>query len=147
MSWLRRFRSAVLRSKLDEDFAEETQFHLDERVDEYVKGGMSYEEARREAHRAASRLLLTKGIEDGTGYAKIWRVCWCNTEIRSPAVRDKSITNQFLGSPDGQFPQQQRIYEGEDRGVGPDADGQGDDDNAREDRMHSHLSRAVAQVK
>ena len=31
--------------------------------------------------------------------------------------------------------------------VGPNADGQRDDDNAREDRMHSHLSRAVAQVK
>ena len=60
MSWLRRFRSTILRSKLDEDFAEETKFHLDERIDEYVKGGMTYEEARREAHRRLGNLAVAR---------------------------------------------------------------------------------------
>jgi putative ABC transport system permease protein len=60
MSWLRRFRSTLLRSKLDEDFAEETRFHLDERIDEYVKGGMIYEEARLEARRRLGNLTVAR---------------------------------------------------------------------------------------
>jgi putative ABC transport system permease protein len=60
MSWLHRFRSTILRSKLDEDFAEETQFHLDERIGEYVKGGMSHEEARRDAHRRLGNLTVAR---------------------------------------------------------------------------------------
>jgi hypothetical protein len=43
MSWLRRLRSTMFGSSLGEDFAEETQFHLDERIDEYVKSGMTYD--------------------------------------------------------------------------------------------------------
>jgi len=39
MVWLRRFRSTILRSNLDEGFAEETRFHLDERIAEYVNHG------------------------------------------------------------------------------------------------------------
>ena len=60
MRWLRRFRSTIFRSKLDEDFAEETKFHLDERTDEYVKAGMTYEEARREAHRRLGNLAVAR---------------------------------------------------------------------------------------
>jgi putative ABC transport system permease protein len=60
MGWLRRFRSTILRSNLDEDFAEETRFHLDERIDEYVKSGMTYEQARLEAHRRLGHLALAR---------------------------------------------------------------------------------------
>jgi hypothetical protein len=35
---LRRLRGTILGSNLDEDFAEEMQFHLDERIDEYRAG-------------------------------------------------------------------------------------------------------------
>jgi predicted permease len=60
MGWLRRFRSTILRSNLDEDFTEETRFHLDERIDDYVKGGMTYEQARLEAHRRLGNLALVR---------------------------------------------------------------------------------------
>jgi predicted permease len=60
MGWLRRFRSTVLGSNLDDDFAKETQFHLDERINEYVKGGMTDEQARLEAHRRLGNLSLAR---------------------------------------------------------------------------------------
>ena len=60
MGWLRRFRSTILRSNLDEDFTEETRFHLDERIDDYVKSGMTYEQARLEAHRRLGNLALVR---------------------------------------------------------------------------------------
>jgi hypothetical protein len=60
MGWLRRFRSTILRSNLDEDFAEETPFHLDERIAEYVNHGMTYEQARLEAHRRLGNLALAR---------------------------------------------------------------------------------------
>ena len=60
MSWLRRLRSTMFGSNLDKDFAEETQFHLDERIDEYVKSGMTYEQARVEAHRRLGNLALAR---------------------------------------------------------------------------------------
>ena len=60
MGWLRRFRSTILRSNLDEDFTEETRFHLDQRIDDYVKGGMTYEQARLEAHRRLGNLALVR---------------------------------------------------------------------------------------
>src|SRR5687767_11580426 len=60
MGWLRRLRSTVLRSSLDEDLAEEMRFHLDERIDEYLKSGMTYEQARLEAHRRLGNLALVR---------------------------------------------------------------------------------------
>ncbi len=58
LSWLRRLRTTMFASQLDKDFAEETQFDLDERIDEYVKSGMTYEQARLEAHRRLGNLAL-----------------------------------------------------------------------------------------
>jgi predicted permease len=58
MGWLRRFRSTIVRSNLDDDLAEETRFHLDERIDEYVKSGMTDGQARLEAHRRLGNLAL-----------------------------------------------------------------------------------------
>src|SRR5689334_1061457 len=60
MSWLRRLRSTLFGSTHDEEFAEEMQFHLDERIDEYVKGGMPYEQARLEAQRRLGSVALTR---------------------------------------------------------------------------------------
>jgi putative ABC transport system permease protein len=60
MGWFRRFRSTFVGSNLDDDFAEETRFHLDERIDEYVKSGMTFEQARLEAHRRLGNLALAR---------------------------------------------------------------------------------------
>ncbi len=60
MGWLRRFRSPLFGSNLDEDFVEETRFHLDERIDEYVKSGMTYERARLEGRRRLGNLALAR---------------------------------------------------------------------------------------
>src|SRR5713226_1615885 len=48
MSWLGRLRSTMLGSSLDED------------IDEYVKSGMTYEQARLEAHRRLGNLALAR---------------------------------------------------------------------------------------
>src|SRR5574342_567203 len=47
MGWIRRLRGTLMQS--DVDFDAERQFHLDERTDEFMRGGMSREEARRAA--------------------------------------------------------------------------------------------------
>src|SRR5439155_10002445 len=47
MGWVRRLRTTFSRS--EGDFDEERRFHIDERTDEYVRNGMSREEARRAA--------------------------------------------------------------------------------------------------
>ena len=60
MGWLRRFRNTILRSNLDEDFAAEARLHLEERIDEYVKSGMTYDQARREGHRRLGNLTLAR---------------------------------------------------------------------------------------
>jgi predicted permease len=49
MGWIRRLRRTF--SNAEGDFEEERRFHLDERAAEYVRGGMSMEEARRAAAR------------------------------------------------------------------------------------------------
>ncbi len=60
MGWLRRLRSTMFGSHLDDHFAEEAQFHLDERIDEYVKSGMTHEQARLEARRRFGSLTLAR---------------------------------------------------------------------------------------
>jgi predicted permease len=60
MSLFRRLRRTISGSKLDEDIAEEMRFHLDERIDEYVKSGMTYEQARLKAHRRLRNLTLAR---------------------------------------------------------------------------------------
>jgi putative ABC transport system permease protein len=60
MGWLRRFRNTILRSNLDEDFADEMRLHLEERIDEYVQSGMTRGEARREAHRRLGNLTVAR---------------------------------------------------------------------------------------
>jgi predicted permease len=57
MGWLRRFRNTISGSNPD-DFAAETRFHLEERIDEYMTSGMTYEQARLEAHRRLGNLAL-----------------------------------------------------------------------------------------
>jgi predicted permease len=59
MGWLRRFRNTIFGSNPD-DFAEETRFHLEERIDEYLKNGMTHEQARQEAHRRLGNLTLAR---------------------------------------------------------------------------------------
>src|SRR5438094_1401620 len=86
MGWVRRLRSTF--SRTAGDFDEERRFHIDERTDEYVRNGMSREEARRAALKRFGNATLAKErtldvdvfrwIEDlhrDTGYAlrMLWR--------------------------------------------------------------------------
>jgi predicted permease len=49
MGWLRRLRSTFFSPRLQRHLDEELQFHIDERTAEYVRDGMTPEEARRKA--------------------------------------------------------------------------------------------------
>jgi macrolide transport system ATP-binding/permease protein len=49
MGWMRRLRQSM--SAQDDDFDEEARFHIDERTAEYVRHGLSPDEARRAAER------------------------------------------------------------------------------------------------
>src|SRR6185503_6765190 len=58
MGWIRRLRSTF--SGTEGDFDEERQFHIDARTDEYVRSGMSKEEARRVALKRFGNETLAK---------------------------------------------------------------------------------------
>src|SRR5882672_5895299 len=60
MGWFRRLRRTVFGSSVSRDFDEEARFHLDQRIDEYVRSGMSPDEARREAARRLGSLTLAR---------------------------------------------------------------------------------------
>lgn len=51
MGWIRRLAATLLHSDADETFDEEARFHVEQRIEEYIRSGMPPEEARREAHR------------------------------------------------------------------------------------------------
>ncbi len=59
MGWVRRLRATF--SRAEGDFDEERRFHIEERTDEYVRSGMSQNEARRTALRA----LRQRGTDEG----------------------------------------------------------------------------------
>src|SRR2546426_12448330 len=60
MGWIRRLRSTILGSSVSVEFDEEARFHLEQRIDEYVKSGMTAAEARREAMRRLGNLTLAR---------------------------------------------------------------------------------------
>jgi macrolide transport system ATP-binding/permease protein len=63
MGWVRRLRRTF--SGTGDDFDEERRFHIDERTDEYIRRGMSREEARRAAlDRFGNASLATERTED-----------------------------------------------------------------------------------
>jgi predicted permease len=58
MGWVRRLRATF--SRAEGDFDEERRFHIEERTDEYVRNGMSQNEARRTALKRFGNAALTK---------------------------------------------------------------------------------------
>jgi hypothetical protein len=60
MGWLRRLRGTLVHSSLEERLDEEMRFHLDERTDEYVRRGMTPEDARRESLRRFGNATLAR---------------------------------------------------------------------------------------
>ena len=60
MGWLRRLGSTVVGKRLERTLDEEMRFHVDERTDEYVRAGMTREEARRAALRRFGNVTLAK---------------------------------------------------------------------------------------
>lgn len=58
MGWLRRLRTTVLGSRREQDFEDEARFHLEQRAQEYVRHGMSAEEAQLEAKRRFGSVAL-----------------------------------------------------------------------------------------
>lgn len=65
MSWLRRLINLTRPSRLQRDIDRELAFHVDERVDELMAGGMSEADARREARRQfGNREVLRERVHD-----------------------------------------------------------------------------------
>jgi hypothetical protein len=63
MGWVRRLRRTF--SGSEADFDDERRFHIDERTDEYIRNGMSREEARRLAlNRFGNATLATERTQD-----------------------------------------------------------------------------------
>lgn len=60
MSWVNRLTNLLRRDDLDRNIDRELTFHISERVDELVAGGMSEREARRLAHRQFGNYTLAK---------------------------------------------------------------------------------------
>ena len=51
MGWIRRLGATLRHSQATDAFDEEASFHIEQRVDDYIRAGMSPEDARREAQR------------------------------------------------------------------------------------------------
>ena len=51
MGWMRRLRTTVLGSRDSRNFDDEVRFHLTERTDEYIRNGLTRDQAEREAQR------------------------------------------------------------------------------------------------
>ena len=60
MSWIRRLRTTVLRSRDARNFDDEVRFHLAERTDEFIRNGMTRDEAEREARRRFGNLTRAR---------------------------------------------------------------------------------------
>jgi putative ABC transport system permease protein len=60
VGWLRRLRGTIIGSRAEEDLDDEIRFHLDERTDEYVRHGLTNEDARGAALRRFGNVALTK---------------------------------------------------------------------------------------
>src|SRR5712691_1077826 len=60
MGWIRRLRNTLPGSRLDAMFADEARFHLEERTDEYVRSGMTREQAEIEARRRLGNLTRAR---------------------------------------------------------------------------------------
>ena len=69
MGWVRRLRGTF--SNSESDFDEERRFHIDERTEEYVRNGMSRDEARRMAReRFGNATLAMERTRDAD------TICW-----------------------------------------------------------------------
>ena len=101
MGWIQRLRGTF--SRTEGDFDAERRFHIDERTDEYVRSGMSTEEARRVALERFGNATLAKehtqdvdmfrwihDLRRDTGYAL--RMLW-----RSPGFSVLAILCLTLG--------------------------------------------------
>ena len=65
MSWLSRLVNVVRQPRLDRDLDEEIRFHLDARIEEFTKAGMSSDEARRRAiSQFGNTLVLRESSRD-----------------------------------------------------------------------------------
>ena len=58
MGWIARLRSTLSGSKVDHTLDEEVRFHLDERTEEFVRRGMTLDDAQREARRRFGSIAL-----------------------------------------------------------------------------------------
>jgi putative ABC transport system permease protein len=62
MSWISRIASAFRPERTDADLGDELQFHIDQRIDDLVRGGMRREEAERVARRQLGHPLQLREI-------------------------------------------------------------------------------------
>src|SRR4051812_45771277 len=60
MGWFRRLRNTILTASSEAEFAAEVRFHLEQRIDDFVKHGMPYAEAHAKAHERLGNLTLAR---------------------------------------------------------------------------------------
>ncbi len=60
MGWARRLRNTIFGSNLSAAFDEEMRFHLDQRIDDYMKDGMSRDQATRAASRRLGNVAIAR---------------------------------------------------------------------------------------
>jgi predicted permease len=71
MGWLQRLRGTIVGGR-DEVFDEEMRFHIDARTEEFVRGGMASDEARREAlRRFGSAALAREPTRDADSFRAV----------------------------------------------------------------------------
>jgi hypothetical protein len=93
MGIAKRFLALFRGSSLENDLDDEVRFHIEERIDEYVQSGMSYDEAKRAAIRLfGNRTYLkeeTRRMDTINWLESLWRdICYCAyVLIKRPGFR------------------------------------------------------------
>src|SRR5262245_9223396 len=69
MSWIQRLINTFRRRRLDREIDEEFEFHIDRRAAELERGGLTPDEARREARRLLGNAA---SLRDRTRESDVW---------------------------------------------------------------------------
>ena len=73
MGWIRRLAATLRRSSATDVFDEEARFHLEQRIEDHTRDGMSPEDARRAAHRQFGSVTRARESHARGGYAPLAR--------------------------------------------------------------------------
>jgi hypothetical protein len=97
MSWIRRLRSSFQKRKLEDNLGDELQFHIEMRTQEFIRAGLTADEARLRALRLFGNqtLLKDRTRELWPRRIALWRAALTALRVLIPEIR-QSLARNFV---------------------------------------------------